>query len=821
MINMNSYSGFDFLDKPASAPEPIADHAKANEFKEIFAGFAAAPVAVSTIQQTAAETFKPADGDAETTTSSDEFDKFSEDYTTLETARAPIFVQEKPLPTNADLTISAKHPPQLFVETFALDADNTINAVVSQPEKQPTLFQTAHFQPTSAVKPEIEIEISTENILPNDFENAGFQPTAEAKSLLKVANQTPPKVDDSASPLNAPAAKLTGETPILDASPSEIKIGAAAFTVENSAAEVSAEQADFSAETDSLNAVKINLPNAENTPVETSPRLSPETSALLKTVPPTILFENQATVSPAATAPNSFLKNIFAVAENPKTNLPFENQTPLDFDKSAAPNETMPPLVAGNFVSVINEKGFHVLNREINAPNAPKTAESEIKSGTPISAMPIKGFFTEFTKNESSFETSPIAGTDKNALPVNRKVSPDGFLTTVKNPSTAEIVAPETSKPPVNFENQATFKAVDSELLTVIKAVDKTVQTSDVTAEKTFGDGRVQFSPQMPTNWRVRKNSVAPNAPNLSNLNIRANFSNVLDAESGTGGVKPLPSIKTAISESDFVAVNTMPIVAVAAAEADFSINTPPISHETNGAADGTVKITVQTDAAENLFDFKKVEAAPFSAQGILTAKAAAFGAIEKPSEASENQPAIFFEQLSMSVKKTLKAADAAAANPFENTDVFEQIEKPLLQAAILNGKTDEPEILKLRLRPAELGLVEIKLEKTESGAIKVHFQTENEAARGVLADSFEQLKTSLEKSGWRVEQIEVAAQQLAANNGGERQPRSNDNGDGEPQARRANAEHKANETANFGGNHIESGDLKTNSSNRLLSVRA
>ena len=178
----------------------------------------------------------------------------------------------------------------------------------------------------------------------------------------------------------------------------------------------------------------------------------------------------------------------------------------------------------------------------------------------------------------------------------------------------------------------------------------------------------------------------------------------------------------------------------------------------------------------------------------------------------TEEQPEIFFEQLSMSVKKEAKINEANFSRFVENVDVFEQIDKPLLQAAILNAKTDEPQILKMRLRPAELGTIEIRLEKTDAGTVKVQFQTETESARHILTESFEQLKTSLQNSGVQVEQIEVVTNQFLSG-GNER--RENES------SKPATAENQTKEGKNFGGNADETDELKESQSKRLLSMRA
>lgn len=89
-------------------------------------------------------------------------------------------------------------------------------------------------------------------------------------------------------------------------------------------------------------------------------------------------------------------------------------------------------------------------------------------------------------------------------------------------------------------------------------------------------------------------------------------------------------------------------------------------------------------------------------------------------------------------------------------TPIGEQIEHPLLEY-LTSGKNQEKSgILKLRLRPAELGTVEIRLEKDAAGRLEVYFRTETDAAGEILAESFEQLRDSLQNNGWQVERLEI-----------------------------------------------------------------
>ena len=64
---------------------------------------------------------------------------------------------------------------------------------------------------------------------------------------------------------------------------------------------------------------------------------------------------------------------------------------------------------------------------------------------------------------------------------------------------------------------------------------------------------------------------------------------------------------------------------------------------------------------------------------------------------------------------------------------------------------------MKMRLHPAELGNVEITLEKNSSGAITARFQTESEQTRQILDQGLEHLRTALEHAGFQVAELHIS----------------------------------------------------------------
>jgi flagellar hook-length control protein FliK len=112
-----------------------------------------------------------------------------------------------------------------------------------------------------------------------------------------------------------------------------------------------------------------------------------------------------------------------------------------------------------------------------------------------------------------------------------------------------------------------------------------------------------------------------------------------------------------------------------------------------------------------------------------------------------------------------------------------------------------------MRLHPAELGTVEISLERSSSGTLTAHFRTENEGARQALTNNLEQLRDSLQKSGWQVGQLDVSSNQSSSTTDQNREHRSRQN------------EWAGGRT--FGHLSDKPGDLEQDPSSRLLNLRA
>lgn len=126
-------------------------------------------------------------------------------------------------------------------------------------------------------------------------------------------------------------------------------------------------------------------------------------------------------------------------------------------------------------------------------------------------------------------------------------------------------------------------------------------------------------------------------------------------------------------------------------------------------------------------------------------------------------------------------AAKSSDGKPliFDGEKVLEQVSKNLeVEILAFAAKPEKANILKLRLRPAELGAVEVSLEKTDSGKLNAVLQTETDAAREILVERAEQLRDALQSSGWDVERLDISlgSSSAAGNENRENQTRQFEN---------------------------------------------
>jgi hypothetical protein len=182
----------------------------------------------------------------------------------------------------------------------------------------------------------------------------------------------------------------------------------------------------------------------------------------------------------------------------------------------------------------------------------------------------------------------------------------------------------------------------------------------------------------------------------------------------------------------------------------------------------------------------------------------------EQPTaETAENdlELAVKFDRFFENVGKQQSTTEAVKTSDLEPAKMIDQINPHLLELAAMADRKKEKQTLKLRLHPAELGTVEIRLEKNSSGTLNAYFQTETEGARQALTQNLDQLRDSLQNAGWQVGQMEISngANSSTANQHRESNSRQSD----------------GLENFNFGRSSDKPDAVEENSSNRLLSLLA
>jgi hypothetical protein len=146
-------------------------------------------------------------------------------------------------------------------------------------------------------------------------------------------------------------------------------------------------------------------------------------------------------------------------------------------------------------------------------------------------------------------------------------------------------------------------------------------------------------------------------------------------------------------------------------------------------------------------------------------------------------------------------------------TAMLEQIAPKMMElaaATISHGK----QVLKMRLHPAELGTVEITLERNEAGVLDAHLKTSNDTARDILSKGLDQLRDSLQNAGWQIGQMEISTGHFSGHfsAGGDQNQKDawqHDTASGHPEA------------AGFEQSPTRSDDPSLPDADRLVSLRA
>jgi flagellar hook-length control protein FliK len=83
-------------------------------------------------------------------------------------------------------------------------------------------------------------------------------------------------------------------------------------------------------------------------------------------------------------------------------------------------------------------------------------------------------------------------------------------------------------------------------------------------------------------------------------------------------------------------------------------------------------------------------------------------------------------------------------------------INQIIAQAEFLQGH--QTRSLRLRLRPEELGQIDIQLSRDAAGRISGHIYAEREAARGTLSRSLDELRETLTRAGITIDKLQISA---------------------------------------------------------------
>ncbi|MBS1792394.1 MAG: flagellar hook-length control protein FliK [Acidobacteria bacterium] len=136
----------------------------------------------------------------------------------------------------------------------------------------------------------------------------------------------------------------------------------------------------------------------------------------------------------------------------------------------------------------------------------------------------------------------------------------------------------------------------------------------------------------------------------------------------------------------------------------------------------------------------------------------------EPPPELSEIEPIPGIDRVVELGTKGAKIVPNLPPDQIDPRGIVEQIAPQILQMVRTVDREKQNQTLRMRLHPAELGTVEIRLERGSNGALNAYFQTETDAARKVLTTSLDQLRENLHKCGLEIGQIEISTGTSSSN---------------------------------------------------------
>jgi flagellar hook-length control protein FliK len=155
--------------------------------------------------------------------------------------------------------------------------------------------------------------------------------------------------------------------------------------------------------------------------------------------------------------------------------------------------------------------------------------------------------------------------------------------------------------------------------------------------------------------------------------------------------------------------------------------------------------------------------------------------------------------------------AQGGTSVPPRMTAILDQVRPAVIQLAA--AATDEgKQVLKMKLHPAELGTVEIRLEKNSAGVLEAHINTSTEAARHFLSQGLDTLRNALQTAGWQVGRMEISTGTFSSPNGDDS---SAQNG------RRQETSSPGSNSKNFEPASTRSDEAAAPTADRLVNLRA
>ena len=108
------------------------------------------------------------------------------------------------------------------------------------------------------------------------------------------------------------------------------------------------------------------------------------------------------------------------------------------------------------------------------------------------------------------------------------------------------------------------------------------------------------------------------------------------------------------------------------------------------------------------------------------------------------------------------KASFASTVRDFEAAGGASSVQSQTISQIMALAETmgaHQTRSLRLRLRPEELGQIDIQLSRDATGRISAHISAERESARGALSRSLDQLRETLSRAGLTVDKLQISAE--------------------------------------------------------------